>query len=175
MNTSFVLCVVISSSTTIHLVWLQRYHWDWKYRIDKDSIKFLTFTVTVGLTTTIQSLHKTFLLMMMYQAIKFVCKRISSSADMIITVIPNCMSHYLTLKIANQSFIMILLPMMMHHHTRFSCKMLSCSKDVVQRNIESVNLCCDLDLEHSIAIFTKHSGLWWCTITLSLVAKGSAV
>ena len=43
----------------------------------------------------IQSLHKTLQLMVMYQSIKFGCKRISSSVDMVETVISDCMSpHY---------------------------------------------------------------------------------
>ena len=60
-------------------------------------------------------LHKALQLMMMYHPIKFGCKKISSSADMVETVIFDQMS----LKTANQSSCMTLWPMMLHHHTKF--------------------------------------------------------
>ena len=41
---------------------------------------------------------------------------------------------------------------------------------------ETLNPSCDLDREYSNPkLFTRHSSLWWCTITLSLAARGSAV
>ena len=63
--------------------------------------------------------------MMMYHPIKFGCRKISSSADMIETVISDyitLLTVTLNLKTANQSSRMTLQPMMAHHHTKFGYK-----------------------------------------------------
>ena len=85
----------IMNSNPAHFLWLPRDQWYRRYQIHKDSIKFLTFTVILTLKTTISFLHKALQLMMMYYPIKFRCKKISSSADMVETVIfdqisPHC-------------------------------------------------------------------------------------
>ena len=43
--------------------------------------------------------------------------------------------------------------MMMYHHTKFGYKMFSGSEGIIQ-TIEILNVCCDLDLEHSNPIFS---------------------
>ena len=70
--------------------------------------------------------------MMMYHPIKFGCKRISSSVDMVKTVIFDYVEPYcnLGLKIVNQSFCMTLSPMMMNHQTKFGYKRFSSSGDI---------------------------------------------
>ena len=59
--------------------------------------------------------------MMMYHPIKFGCKKISSSADMVDTVIFDQMTLAVTLnlKTANQSSCVTLWPLMLLHHTKF--------------------------------------------------------
>ena len=59
--------------------------------VRKDPIKFLTFTVILTLKT-ICFLRKTLQLMMTYHPIKFGCRKVSSSADMVETVISDHMS-----------------------------------------------------------------------------------
>ena len=59
-------------------VWSQNVLWFRKYHLDKHSPTFWTFTVTLILTETIQSFHKTIQRMMMCHQTKFSCKRISS-------------------------------------------------------------------------------------------------
>ena len=76
-----VLGLVVSSSISAHLVWFQRYQWYRKYRIDKDSIKFWMFTVTLTLTKAVNSSQKTLQLKTMHHSIKFDYKRISISMD----------------------------------------------------------------------------------------------
>ena len=53
--------------------------------IQKDSIKFRTFTVILTFKKKKKNsfLHKTRQLVMMYHPIKFACKKISSAADMV--------------------------------------------------------------------------------------------
>ena len=79
--------------------------------------------------------------MMMYHPIKFGCKKLGSSADLVETVIfdqmsPNCepeledskplfLHDKLNLKTANQSSCMPLWPIMLHHHTKFGYRMFS--------------------------------------------------
>ena len=67
---------LISNSTATHLVWFERYQWFRKYRIDKYLMMFSTITVTVS--TAIQSFYKTLWTTMPHQT-KFGCKRIRSS------------------------------------------------------------------------------------------------
>ena len=62
----------------------------------------------------------------------------------------------LTLKIANIFFCATPLLMMMHHHTKFGNKMCSGSEDIIsQTSTDILNLCCDLDLEHSYQNFPQ--------------------
>ena len=46
--------------------------------------------------------------------------------------------------------------MMLHYHTRFCIKMISSSKDIIgQAFTNTLNLCCDLDLECSDQILAQ--------------------
>ena len=45
--------------------------------------------------------------------------------------------------------------MMLHHHTKFGNKMICGSEDIIQTFTNILNLCCDLDLEHSYQIFAQ--------------------
>ena len=47
--------------------------------------------------------------------------------------------------------------MMLHHNTKFGNKMFCGSKDILsgQTFIDILNLCCDLDLEHSDPVISK--------------------
>ena len=82
--THFVLLrLVFSNSTSAHPVWLPRDQSQRRYKIYKDSMKFLTFIVTLTLQTTIQFLHQTLQLMVMYHPIKFACKKIRRSVDVV--------------------------------------------------------------------------------------------
>ena len=47
------LGLVTVNSKTAHLLWLPRFQWYKRYKINKDSITFLTFTVILTLKTTI--------------------------------------------------------------------------------------------------------------------------
>ena len=82
------------------------------------------------LNITIHYLPKTLQLRMRYHPIKFGCKKISSSVDIIETVmldytIPQRVNVTLTLNIANQFYHMTLWPMMLFHHTKFGYKRFS--------------------------------------------------
>ena len=58
----------------------------------------------------------------------------------------------------------------------FGNKMLGGLEDITWTNTDILTLHCDLDLECSYPIFfIRHSGLWWCIIRPSLVAKESTV
>ena len=59
----------------------------------------------------------------------------------------------LTFHTVNQFFCMTLWPMIMHNHIRFGNKMFSGSEVIMWTNM--LNLCCDLDLEHSNTIFPQ--------------------
>ena len=62
----------------------------------------------------------------------------------------------MTLKTAKQFFCMTLWLMMLHHHTKFGIKMICGSEDIILTNIHNIlNLCCDLDLEHSNQMFAQ--------------------
>ena len=72
-----------------------------------------------------------------YHLIKFECKKISSSVDLVAIIIFNYISPYcdLDLKIANQFFRTALWPMMMHHHTKFGYIRFSSWEDIIHMNI----------------------------------------
>ena len=67
-------------------VWLQKVQQLRRYHSDKHSLEFLTFSVTFDLdhNRAIQSFHKAIHFMMMCHQIKFSCKRISSSEDILL-------------------------------------------------------------------------------------------
>ena len=75
-------------------LWLPRDQWYRRYKIHKAAIKFWTFTVILTLKTKIWFLHKALQLMMMYHPIIFGYKKISTSADMVETVIFDQMSPH---------------------------------------------------------------------------------
>ena len=64
-------------------VWSQKVQWFRRYYLDKPSSTFRNSAVTLALNTAIQFSHKKLQLMMMYHYIKFGCKRVSSSEDII--------------------------------------------------------------------------------------------
>ena len=82
---------------------------------------FRTFIVTLTLTTTILLLHKTLQLMMMYNTIKFGCKKISSSVNMVEAVISDYMGLHCGLDhiLLISFFCMTLLLVIVHHLTKF--------------------------------------------------------
>ena len=149
-----VLGLLTSNSTSTQVPWLQRDQLHKKYRIIKDSMKFWTFTLSLTLTTAIQSLHKILQLMMMYHLIQFGCKRISSSVHMV--VIFYCMSPHCDLELGDcKSFHMTLWPMTMHHLTRFCYKRFRTSEIITWTNIKTLNLCCDLDFDQNSQISSQ--------------------
>ena len=90
----------------------------------------------------------------MYYQTKFDKKRISSSEDIVETVmIIWTLAVTLTLKIANQLFSMTLWLIMMHHNTKFGNKMTVSSEDIIWTNTDILTLCCNLDLESSKQTF----------------------
>ena len=144
-------------------------------------IDILNFALTLTLNTTIKFLHKTLCLMIMYCQTKFGSKRISSSEDIIETVI--VWSHELwtlavtlTLKTANKSFCTALWLMMMHQNTKFGNRMFGGLDDIIWTNTDILTLCCDLDLECSNQFFfIRHSGLRWSIIRPCLVVEESTL
>ena len=160
-----VLGLVIINSKSADLIWLPRDQLYRGYKIHRDSIKFWTCTVILTLKK-IKLLHKTFQLMMMYYLTKCSKEKISSSVDMVETVILDYMNIHsvtvtLNLKTENKSSCMMLWPMMIHHHNKFGYKRFSSWGDIVQINI---CLFCDLDLDHNRAIQSFHK-----TIQLMMV------
>ena len=106
------------------------------------------------LITAIQSILKILKLKMMHHPIKSSRKRISSSVDMVQTVISDCMSLNCDLDLEhNFSFHLTLWPMMMHHNTRSSYETFRSSEDITWTDTETVNICCDLHLKNSNQIF----------------------
>ena len=77
-------------------------------RTGKDSRKFWTFSVTLIYDTLIQFLHKTPQLAIMYHPLKFNCKKISSSVDMVEIIIFSYMSTHSDLDLEKA--------MMIHRH-----------------------------------------------------------
>ena len=76
--------------------------------------------------------------MMMYHLIKFSCKRISSSVDILESRISHilivcALSVTLILETVSQSSCSTLWPMMMHHHTKFGYKRFSSSEDCPEK------------------------------------------
>ena len=82
----------------------------------------------------------------------------------------------LGLENSTSSFLHALKFTVMHHNTKFGNKMLGGLEGIIWTNTDSLTLHCDLDLECNYPIFfSRHSGLWWCIIRPSLVAKESEV
>ena len=133
---SVVLGLVTGNSKSAHLVSLLRDQWYRRYRIHKDSIKFRTWIVILTLKTTNKFLHKTSQLIMMYHPIKFGCKKISTSADMIETVIFDYISPRYNPKLEDSKpiFLHDTLAIMMHHHSNFVYRRFSNWGDIVQMN-----------------------------------------
>ena len=91
----YLLNLVINNSKSSLLVLLPRDQWYRRDRSHKDSLKFWTFTMALTLKKTIQFLRKTLLLTIIYHPITtFGSKKISSSADMVETVISDYMSTH---------------------------------------------------------------------------------
>ena len=86
MPSKFALDLVISNSTSTHLVWFQSDQWYRKYRTDKHSVNLWTFDVVLPMNTAIQSFHKTLIYYHVLQ-LKCGCKKDSSSEDKVETVI----------------------------------------------------------------------------------------
>ena len=95
------------------------------YLPDKHSLKFWTFAVSLPLKKAIQTFCKTLWQMMMYNDIKFGCKRISSSE---------------TVKLAHQLFPTTFWLMMMLHHTKFGDRRLTKPRqtDITTRGIKRI-------------------------------------
>ena len=126
--------------------------------------------------TAVQFHHKTHWLMIMYYQTKFDNKRISSSEDIVETVmIIWILDVTLTLRMANQPFCMTLWLMMMHHNTKFGNKMFVSLEDIIWTNTDILTFTLTLTLRAVIQFFKRHSGLWWCIIRPSFVAKESTV
>ena len=91
---------------------------------------------------------------MVYHLIKFGCKKISSSADMVETVISDQMSPYCDPELEDSK--QIFLPMMLHHHTKSGYRRFSSCGDIIQMNIHwNSEPFCDLDLNKAIQSFHK--------------------
>ena len=74
--------------------------------------------------------------MMMYHPIKFGCKKISSAAGMVETVIFDQMSPHCDPELEDsKSSCMTLWPIMMHHHTKFGYRRFSSRGNIIQTNI----------------------------------------
>ena len=59
------------------------------------------------------------------------------------------------MKIMNQTFCMAFQTMMVHHQAMFGYKIFGGSEDAVQTFSDILNLCCDLDVEHSNPTFSQ--------------------
>ena len=122
-------------------VWLQKVQGMTRYRPDELSLEFWTSSVTLTVTTTVQSnfFHKTIHLMMMYHQTKFSCKRISSSDNIpkshILIVLS--LTVILTLTTTEQSnfFHKTIHLMIMCHQTKFSCNKISSSSNILTSHI----------------------------------------
>ena len=126
-------------------------------------------------------LHKTLQIMMMYHPIKFGCKKINSSADMVATVISDYMSPHCDLELEDSK------PIFLHDILAYGVA--SPHPVCLQRARQQRRYHPD---EHSLEFWTssvtwslttteqsnlslRQSTLWWCAIKPSLRAKGSAV
>ena len=89
---------------------------------------------------------------MMYHQTNLGCKSVSTSEDLIETIVP------LTLNRAKLYFCMILWLMMMHHHTKFNRSEIL-SGQTATRKISSKLTSCGIDLEHSDPIFSLDTSL----------------
>ena len=72
---------------------------------------------------------------MMYHPITFGCKKISSSANMVETVIFDQMSPHCDPELEDQSSCTSFWPIMCHHHTKFGYRRFSSRGDIIQMNI----------------------------------------
>ena len=146
-------------------VWLQKVQGMTRYRPDELSLEFWTSSVTLTVTTTVQSnfFHKTIHLMRMYHQTKFSCKRISSSDNKLKshTLIILSLTVTLTLKMANQSFWKTIWFIMMHHHSKFGSERFSVSENIwtnIHWHFESLLWPWSWTQQSNFSI--KHSGLW---------------
>ena len=108
-------------------VWLQKVQHQRIYHSDEHSLEFLTFSVTLTLTTTQQSFFSTrnHFMLVCHQT-KFTCKRVSNSDKI-------SKSHILIILFLTVSTRRWL--MMLHHHTKFGNKMFCDSENIVRKNI----------------------------------------
>ena len=88
-----VLGLIIGNVTSAHQVWSPRHQW-YRRQSERERLNEVLFTVTLTLKT-IQFLHKSLQLMMMYHPIKFHCRKSANQYIMVKTVIfdymsPNC-------------------------------------------------------------------------------------
>ena len=105
---------------------------------DENSLKYLTFAVTLILTTTQQC--NLFMrqpnLWRCAIKLRFVCNRICRTEDKVEShvLIVWTITMLLSLKTANQPFCMTLWLIMMHHHIKFGNKQFSSSEDIFWTN-----------------------------------------
>ena len=139
-----------NGEASLYQIWKQNVLWFIRHHLDKHSLAFWTFSVTLTLNTVIPFFHWTLQLMMLYYQTKLGCKPTSSLAD--------------TTKIV---ILLLYKPSLWPWHwtqwTNFSVSIpgLATKCSVVQKissgktftNI--LNLCYNLDLERSNLIFKK--------------------
>ena len=131
--------------------------WFRGYHPDKYSLTFLTFGVTLTLSTVIQFFRRTLWLIMLYYQTEFGCNRTSSLEDSrnCYILIIRALVVTLTLKIAIESFCMSVQLIMMHHNTESGSKMFCGLENIIWINIDILTLRCDLDLECNNPIFPQ--------------------
>ena len=133
-----------------------------RHHPDEHAQEFLTFSVTLTLTTTEQSNVSTIQLLVCHKT-KFSCKRISSSEDKRLYSDYMILPVTMTLKTTNQSFWKTIWLTMMQHHTSFGSKRFNISEDTIWTNIHwhfEIKLCpWPWTQESNFSI--RHSGLWY--------------
>ena len=170
------------NSNSAYLLWLPRDQWCRRYKIHKNSIKFWTLPVILILKTIICCCFFT-QNTPAYDNVpsKFGCKQISSSADMVETVISDQMSHHCDPELEDRKPA-ILRDILAHdvaspyqvwlqkvqqqgryHSDKHSLEFWTFSVTLTLTTIEQSNL------------FMRQSILWWCAMKPSLLAKGSVV
>ena len=97
---------------------------------------------------------------MTYHPIKVGCKKISSSADMVQTVVFDQMSSHCDPDLEDSKPIFLhdsLAHGMLHHHTKFAQRRSAAEEISSRRTFTGIlNLFCDLDLDHNRAIQSFH-------------------
>ena len=117
----------------------------------------------------------------MHHPIQSGCRRIGSRMDYdrnSIILIIRAFAVTLTLKIANKLFCMTLRLMMMFWNTKFGYKIIIGLSQTWswQTFLNICHLPCGLGYwTQQSNIFIRHFGLWWWTLKIGLIAKGSAV